>query len=158
MANLTSSLTIKLIDEVSKPARSVAQALKDAEKAAEAVAKGMGRTAGSDPFRRQLASLKLTANELRDVRREWLLYAHASKQAMGAEWAAKGAAQMRAWERQTIASIPTADEWRRVAALLAEQLLLPMAGYTDKEELAKDGCRFAWLRLPFLGERAAQSR
>jgi TP901 family phage tail tape measure protein len=108
MANLTSSLTIKLIDEVSKPARSVAQALKDAEKAAEAVAKGMGRTAGSDPFRRQLASLKLTASELRDVRKEWLLYARASKQAMGAEWVAKGAARMRAWERQTIASIRAA--------------------------------------------------
>jgi len=108
MANLTSSLTIKLIDDVSKPARSVAQALKDAGKAAEAVARGMGRSAGSDPFRRQLATLKLTAGELRDVRKEWLLYARASKQAMGADWAAKGASQMRAWERQTIASIRAA--------------------------------------------------
>ena len=108
MANLTSSLTIKLIDEVSKPARSVAQALKDAEKAAEAVAKGMGRTAGSDPFRRQLASLKLTASELRDVRKEWLLYARASKQAMGAEWATRSLSHMRAWERQTVASIRAA--------------------------------------------------
>ena len=108
MANLTSSLTIKLIDEVSKPARSVAQALKDAEKAAEAVAKGMGRTAGSDPFRRQLATLKLTSSELRDIRKEWLLYARASKQAMGAAWAAKGVSHMRAWERQTIASIRAA--------------------------------------------------
>lgn len=104
MANLTSSLTVKLIDDVSRPARSVAQALRDTERAAEAVAKGMGRS-GSDPFRRQLASLKLTASELRDVRREWLLYARTSKQAMGAEWATKGAAHMRAWERQTIGSL-----------------------------------------------------
>ena len=109
MANLTSSLTIKLIDDVSKPARTVAQALKEAEKAAEAVAKGMGKS-GSDPFRRQLASLKLTANELRDVRKEWLLYARAQKQAMGADWAAKGAATMRAWEKQTVSSIRAAKK------------------------------------------------
>lgn len=105
MANLTSSLTVKLIDDVSKPARTVAQALKEAEKAAEGVAKGMGKS-GSDPFRRQLAGLKLTATELRDVRKEWLLYARAQKQAMGGEaWAAKGAATMRTWERQSISSL-----------------------------------------------------
>ncbi|WP_036280709.1 phage tail tape measure protein [Methylocystis sp. ATCC 49242] len=104
MASLTSSLTVRLIDDVSRPARTVAQALKDAEKAAAAVAKGMGK-AGSDPFRRQLASLKLTGAELRDVRAEWLAYARAQKQAMGAQaWSSKGPAMMLAKEKQILAA------------------------------------------------------
>ncbi len=104
MANLTSTLKVSLIDDVSKPARTVAQALRDAEKAAEAVAKGMGKS-GSDPFRRQLASLKLTANELKDVRKEWLLYARAQKQAMGAQqWATRGQGVMLAKEKQILAA------------------------------------------------------
>lgn len=104
MANLTSTLKVSLIDDVSKPARTVAQALRDAEKAAEAVAKGMGKS-GSDPFRRQLASLKLTASELRDVRKEWLLYARAQKQAMGAQqWATRGQGVMLAKEKQLFAA------------------------------------------------------
>ena len=107
MANLTSSLTIKLIDDVTRPARSVAQALKDTEKAAASVAKGMGKV-GSDPFKRSLAGLKLTASELRTVKKEWVSYAQTAKQSMGAEWATKGAGAMRAWERQTIASIRAA--------------------------------------------------
>ena len=104
MANLTLTLKVSLIDDVSKPARTVAQALRDAEKAAEAVAKGMGKS-GSDPFRRQLASLKLTANELKDVRKEWLLYARAQKQAMGAQqWATRGQGVMLAKEKQILAA------------------------------------------------------
>lgn len=104
MGNLTSTLKVSLIDDVSKPARTVAQALRDAEKAAEAVAKGMGKS-GSDPFRRQLSSLKLTANELRDVRKEWLLYARAQKQAMGAQqWATRGQGVMLAKEKQILAA------------------------------------------------------
>ncbi|WP_036285616.1 phage tail tape measure protein [Methylocystis sp. ATCC 49242] len=104
MASLTSSLTVRLIDDVSKPARTVSQALRDAEKAAANVAKGMGK-AGSDPFRRQLASLKLTGAELRDVRQEWLLYARAQKQAMGAAtWSTKGPAMMLAKEKQILAA------------------------------------------------------
>jgi hypothetical protein len=35
---------------------------------------------------------------------------------------------------------PTDDEWRRAVAVIAEELLLRMAGYSDKEELAKEGC------------------
>jgi hypothetical protein len=42
---------------------------------------------------------------------------------------------------------PSADEWRRALAIIAEQVLLRMAGYTDKEEFAKEGCRFLWDRF-----------
>jgi hypothetical protein len=40
--------------------------------------------------------------------------------------------------------------------MIAEQLLLRMAGYTDKEEFAKDGCRFVWDRFQSLGEAATR--
>jgi hypothetical protein len=42
---------------------------------------------------------------------------------------------------------PTADEWRRAVGMIAEQVLLRIAGYTNKEEFAKDGCRFLWHRF-----------
>ena len=51
---------------------------------------------------------------------------------------------------------PSAEEWRRGMAMIAEQLLLRMAGYTDREEVAKDGCRFVWDRFQSLGEAATR--
>ncbi len=39
---------------------------------------------------------------------------------------------------------PTSDEWRRAAVAIAKQVALHIAGYRDGEELARDGCRFAW--------------
>jgi hypothetical protein len=42
---------------------------------------------------------------------------------------------------------PSADEWRRALAIIAEHVLLRMAGYMNKEDLAKEGCRFAWDRF-----------
>jgi hypothetical protein len=51
---------------------------------------------------------------------------------------------------------PSAEEWRRGMAMIAEQLLLRMAGYTDREEFAKDGCRFVWDRFQSLGEAATR--
>lgn len=50
----------------------------------------------------------------------------------------------------------SAEEWRRGMAMIAEQLLLRMSGYTDEEELAKDGCRFVWDRFQSLGEAATR--
>jgi hypothetical protein len=54
--------------------------------------------------------------------------------------------------------IPNADEWRRVGVMLAEQLLLRMAGYNDKYEFISDGCRFMWRPLRLLGGMALQGR
>ncbi len=42
---------------------------------------------------------------------------------------------------------PTADEWRRAFAVIAEQIVLHLAGYVGQKEFAKDGCRFVWDRF-----------
>jgi hypothetical protein len=39
---------------------------------------------------------------------------------------------------------PTSDEWRRAALAIAKQIALHIAGYRDREEFARDGCRLAW--------------
>ena len=62
MANMQSTLTIGLVDNVSKPARTVAQALKDAERAAEQVAKGLQGTGATDRFSASLSKLKASGN------------------------------------------------------------------------------------------------
>jgi hypothetical protein len=65
MPNLTSSLAVRLIDDVSKPARTVAQALRDAEKAARDVAKGMAGAGATDRFVKSLSGLKAHAQGCR---------------------------------------------------------------------------------------------
>ena len=71
MTNLTSSLTVKLIDDVSKPARMVAQALRDAEKAARDVAKGMAGTGATDRFVKSLSGLKATRKDIEQFAAAW---------------------------------------------------------------------------------------
>jgi TP901 family phage tail tape measure protein len=139
MSNLTSSLTVKLIDDVSKPARSVSQALKDAANNAKSVAQSMGKV-GSGGFKNQLSGLKLTAKELRAVKGEWLSYAKVQKAALGTNWATQGAAAMRAWEKQAVSSIRKAK-----AAQMAFNKSLTMAGAGQVAAGAAAG-RFAKLR------------
>lgn len=51
---------------------------------------------------------------------------------------------------------PSAEEWRRGMVMIAEQLLLRLAGYTNEEEFTKEGCRFVWDRFQSVGEAATQ--
>lgn len=106
MANLTSSLTIKLIDDVSKPARSVSQALKDAERKAREIAKAMAETSASDRLRRSLAGLKLSAKDIETVAAAWKDYARSSGlAAKSSDWTRTQLAGVRAWETQTIGAL-----------------------------------------------------
>jgi hypothetical protein len=104
--SLTSSISIKLIDDVSKPARTVAQALKDAERAAKAAAKGMAETKASDRFVKSLAALKLSGKDIEAVAASWKDFAKAQGLADDAsKWTKQQIADVRAWERQQIAAL-----------------------------------------------------
>ena len=106
MANLTSSLTIKLIDDVSKPARSVADALKAAEKNAQAVAKAMSGTGASNGLTKAMSSLKLSAKDIDTVKTAWQGYATSAKLAGDStKWTKSQAADVKAWERQTVSAL-----------------------------------------------------
>lgn len=106
MSNLTSSLTIKLIDDVSKPAKSVAQALKEAEANAKAMAKSMAGSGASDKFVRDLGKLKLSAKDIESVKKAWGDYATSARLAADStKWTRGQAAEVRQWERQTVAAL-----------------------------------------------------
>jgi TP901 family phage tail tape measure protein len=106
VANLTSSLTIKLIDGVSGPAKTVANALKTAENNAKAVAKAMSGSGARDGFQRQLAGLKLAGKDIEQVAKAWKDYAKSAGLAANASaWTKDQTAGVRAWERQTVAAL-----------------------------------------------------
>ncbi len=106
MANLTSSLTVKLIDDVSKPARSVAQALHDAEKAAKDVAKGMAGTGATDRLQKSLSKLGTSKKDIEQVAKAWQDYSRsAGLAANSAGWTKGQMASVRAWETQTISAL-----------------------------------------------------
>ncbi len=105
-SNITSTLSIQLIDGVSKPARDVSQALKDAAANAEAVAKSMKDSGATDRFVRSLASLKVSAKDVEAVAGAWRDYSKAAGLAAdSAKWTRTQAADVKAWESQTIKSL-----------------------------------------------------
>ncbi|ATQ67832.1 MULTISPECIES: hypothetical protein [Methylosinus] len=104
--SLTSTISVKLIDDVSKPARTVAQALKDAERAAKAAAKGMAETKATDRFVKSLAGLKLSAKDIEAVAASWKDFAKAQDLADDASrWTKQQIADVRAWERAQLAAL-----------------------------------------------------
>lgn len=106
MASLTSSLTVKLIDDVTKPAKSVAQALQQAQKQAEAVAKQLANSGATDRFAASLSKLKLSAKDIDTVSRAWKEYSSSAKLAGNAsEWTKTQAAGVKRWESQTISAL-----------------------------------------------------
>jgi hypothetical protein len=106
MANLTSSLTVRLIDDVSKPARTVAQALEQAGKEAKKVAEAMKGSGGTDRLNASLAKLKLGAKDIEQVSRAWKDYSSSAKLAANAsDWTKRQASDVRRWESQTISAL-----------------------------------------------------
>ena len=105
MANLTSSLTIKVLADT-KQAKTAAQALRDVEKNARAAAKAMEGSGATDRFTKSLAGLKLQARDIDTVRKAWGDYAKSAGLAADAsKWTKAQAADVRAWERQTVAAL-----------------------------------------------------
>jgi hypothetical protein len=106
MTNLTSSLTVRLVDDVSKPARTVSQALKDAETNAKAVAKAMSGTGATDRLQRSLSGLKASAKDIEQVAGAWKDYSKsAGLAANSANWTKAQINEVKAWEKQTITSL-----------------------------------------------------
>ena len=102
MANLQSTLTIKLLDDVSGPAGKIAAALKNADSQVKALAK-----AGvSNRLAQQLGRLGASAADIEKVGAAWKKYAADQKLAAKAgDWTRAQASQVRVWENATISSI-----------------------------------------------------
>jgi hypothetical protein len=106
--NKVSTLTISVIDEATKPAREIGEALQQAEQKVKTIAAEMGEGSGaSDRFVQSLSRLKLGADDIKIVANEWKNYTTAAGIA-GAETSALTREQIsgiRNWETATLGSI-----------------------------------------------------
>ncbi len=125
MASRTSTLTVSLVDDVSRPARTVATALRQAESEVKAVSKAMAASGGgSDRLVTSLAKLKASKADIEAVANAWRDYAKANALADDAsQWTKAQAAQVAAWERQTIASVRAVTAERRAEGRAQAQLM-----------------------------------
>ena len=106
MSQLTSMLTVKLIDDVSKPARSVAEALRDTARRAAEISKAMSEAGASNRFAASLSKLKLSAADINDVAKAWKDYQSAAGLARTAsDWTKSQSTDVRRWEQQTVAAL-----------------------------------------------------
>jgi hypothetical protein len=106
MTNRTAVYTARLVDDVSKPARSVAQALKEAEAAAKAAAKGMAGSGAAPRFVDQLGKLKLAKADILSVADAWKAYSKSAGLAANAsDWTKSQIAGVKAWEHQTLSAL-----------------------------------------------------
>lgn len=111
MASLTAFLQLGLKDNLTKPLKTVAQALKDAEANVKAVAKGMANTGATDRFSASLSKLKLSAKDIEAVSKAWTEYSRSAGLAANASnWTKEQLSGVRSWENQTLSAL------RRVSA------------------------------------------
>ena len=104
--SITSTFTIRAIDNVSKPARTIGQALKDIETNAKAIAKGLEGSGATDRFVASLSKIKTTKRDIEQVAAAWKDYAKSAGLAGDAtKWTRQQTAGVKAWERQTLASL-----------------------------------------------------
>src|SRR5687768_596802 len=102
MGTLTSRLVVSLKDDVSGPAKKVSEALKIAEKQAEAIGKG----GFSDRFAQQLANLGLRARDIDKLSASWKDYARTQGLAeRSSEWTRAQMSRIRSWENANISAL-----------------------------------------------------
>ena len=108
MTNLTSTVTVQAIDNVSKPARTISQALKDMESNAKAVAKGLAGTGASDRLVASLSKLKATKGDIEQISNALKDYSKANNLAAdSSKWTKAQAAGFKALETQAVSSLRT---------------------------------------------------
>ena len=146
MANLTSKLTLQLVDDVSKPARSVAEALAAADRRVREIAKDMSAAGASDKLTTSLAKLKTQKTDIEQAAKAWRDYSKsANLGADASKWTKTDAANVKAWERQTLSSVRAVINERRKEALAETAMLHKM----DAERAASHNKMHKW----FGGER-----
>lgn len=133
MGSRTSTLTVSLVDDVSKPARTVANALKQAETEVKRVAAAMKDTGASDKLVTSLAKLKAGKSDIEAVANAWRDYAKsAGLAADSSQWTKAQAAEVKAWERQTVASVRAVTNARRNEERGRAQIMREQQAQTER--------------------------
>ena len=103
--NRTASLTVTMIDELSRPARTIEAALAQSEARIKELSAAMGEAGGSDRSLQSLNKLGATKSDVESVARSFVDYTRSAGLAADAsEWTKTQAADVRAWERATVDS------------------------------------------------------
>lgn len=124
MANRESTLTVSLIDEISKPALRVEEALKAAEIQVKSIAAAMGESGASDRLVGQLAKIGASAEDVRAVAAAFVDYSHAAGLAANsADWTVEQARAVRSWETSTIQSVRNVLKERTAESLAMRNLM-----------------------------------
>jgi len=108
LASLTSFLTLGLKDNLTKPLKTVAQALKETEANVKLVAKGMASAGvpATDKLKASLSKLKLSAQDIDAVSKAWQAYAKSAGLAANASsWTKEQMAGVSAMESRTVSAL-----------------------------------------------------
>jgi hypothetical protein len=131
MSNLTSSLTIRLVDDVTGPEKKIAAALRDAAERAKMLSQTMGNTGLSKNFSMNLTRLGMSAKSIAAVSGEWKRYSSAAGLAANAaSWTKKQRGEVAAWESSTIGALRAVR--REQDALLNAERRAAEHGGSDK--------------------------
>ena len=110
MANLTSTLQLKLVDDVTGPAKKIGEAMQKAESTIKAIDNTLRASGASSTFTRQLAGVAKSAEQVEQVSRAWKEYAQSVRGAEGAgNWTKSQTSQMRSWETSTIRALKNVE-------------------------------------------------
>lgn len=119
MGNLTSSLTVKLIDDVTGPAHKVANALKEAEARARAMGKALEKGV-SPQFAKGLEKAGLSAPKIEAAADAWRDYAKSiGLSGDRSKWRREDITKMRAWEQTHVDALRNVR--RETEALTAQR-------------------------------------
>jgi hypothetical protein len=123
MANLESKLILSLVDQVTGPAKSVAEALKKSESQIKAIDDAFKNSGASSKFQQQLASIGRSSADIDRVANAWRQYA-ASIGAAGdaSKWTKEQASAINTWERNNLRSIRSVEAAERAYQRQHQQL------------------------------------
>jgi hypothetical protein len=114
MPDLKSQLIVSLVDQVTGPAKTVADALKKAEGQIKSIDQAFKGTGASNRFQQQLASLGRSSADIDRVANSWREYARSAAGAENsANWTKGQAQQIKSWEAQTISALKSVSAQER---------------------------------------------
>ena len=107
MAQLTSELIVKLVDDVTGPAKTVGEAVKKVESQIKEIDNAFKNSGAGNKFQQQLAGIGRSSADIDRVASAWKQYASsvgaASESSMN--WTKEQTAAIKSWENQTIRSL-----------------------------------------------------
>jgi hypothetical protein len=110
----SASLTVTMVDELSRPARAIEAALRDSEARVKELSAAMSEAGGSDRLVQSLNKLGASKADVEAVARSFQDYTRAAGLAGDASsWTKEAAAGVRAWEASTINSVKAVIRERR---------------------------------------------